>query len=104
MAAKTMTLPQALQHAATAVYMDLQNAPALFDLAVEYHTRKGLKADLAKGTTRDRDGWRSAFTAYDWAHLYEGAPHFAYFDFFRPALLNAVSRLQRGLPVDGREE
>lgn len=93
----TITLAQAMEAAATAVYLDRQKAPALFDKAIEHHVARGLRADVAKGTTRDRDGWRSGFVAYDWAATYEEAPHFVYWDFFRPAILNSVSRLERGL-------
>lgn len=99
---KTITLDQAMQLSDTVVYLDKQKAdkqygPGLFDQAVKHHVKRGLRADIKAGTTRDRDGIKSRFVDYDWADQYQDAPHFVWFDFFLPAILNSCSRLSRGL-------
>lgn len=93
-----ITLDQAMAASPTIVYLDRQKwGGELFDKAVEHHRRRKLRADIEKGSTRDVDGWRSQFTAYDWGHEYADAPHHIYFDFFRGTVNNSCSRIQRGL-------
>lgn len=97
-----ITLNQAMIAAGTAVYLDKLKAdkqfgPGLFDKAVEHHVKRGLRADIKAGITRDREGIKSRFVNYNWAAQYQNAPHFVWFDFFRPAILNSCSRLSRGL-------
>lgn len=101
MTMKTVTLRQALELAAQGAYMDAHNKGAdhaqRMAQAREYHEKRGLRANVATGTVRDCDGVCSQFTAYDWAHTYEDAPHFIYWDFFLPILANSADRLRRGL-------
>ena len=68
----------------------------LFDKALAHHEKRGLVADIDAGTTRDRDGIRSQFTAYDWSDTYKADPGAIYFDFFRPAICNSCDRTRRG--------
>lgn len=100
--AHIVTLAQAMESAATAVYLDRQKANeqfgrGLFDKAVAHHIRRNLRANLKTGETLDCDGWRGRFTAYDWAQVYDSAPHHVYFDFLRGHVMNSASRLSRGL-------
>lgn len=69
----------------------------LFNKALAHHEKRQLVANLETGTTRDRDGVRSQFTAYDWADTYKADPGAIYFDFFRPAISNSCDRMRRGL-------
>lgn len=99
---KTISLPEAMDSAATAVYQDRikadqQFGKGLYDQAVIHHTKRNLRANVTLGGTKDRDGFCSQFVDYTWSHVYDEAPHHVYFDFFRPSLLNSVSRLSRGL-------
>ena len=95
---KIMTLKQALDHAAADVFCTRQKYGKdawAFDQSVEYWTKRNLLADIEAGTTKDRDGQRSRFTAYDWAHVYEEMPHAVFHDFFRGDICNAAGRLLR---------
>lgn len=97
-----ITLQQAMDVAATTVYLDRrkfdeQFGPGLFDKAVEHHTKKRLRADIETGTTYRERGWVAQFVSYDWEDHYKDAPHFVWFDFFLPIIGNSVSRMSRGL-------
>lgn len=69
----------------------------LFEQAVEHHRRRGLTADVKKGTTRDKDGQNSVYPGYDWADRYTTHKGHIWFDFFRGFVVNSASRLSRGL-------
>lgn len=100
--ARCVTLSEAMSAAGTAVYLDRRQAdeqfgPGLFDTAIEHHTALRLRADIVRGTTRNRHGLTSRWVNYDWADTYVEAPHFVWFDYFRPFILNSCSRMARGL-------
>ena len=99
---RIVTLNEAMDAAATAVHLDRQRADrqfgaGLFDRAVAHHRKLDLRANITRGTTQDRRGQQSRYIAYDWAHVYDGAPHSIWQDFFRGAILNSCSRMARGL-------
>jgi hypothetical protein len=99
---KIVTLNEAMDAAATAVYVDRKKADqqfgvGLFDKAVAHHNNLGLRANISKGTTRNKRGQQSKYVNYDWAHVYEDAPHFIWYDFFRGVIMNSCSRMARGL-------
>ncbi|WP_369662012.1 hypothetical protein [Variovorax sp. V15] len=93
------TLPQALALADPSEIAENRSifGSDLFAQAVEAQTRNGLRADIVKGSTRDRDGFRSQFIAYDWEATYRENPSHIWSDYFRPAVMNSASRMQRGL-------
>lgn len=98
MSTRVVTLAEAMEHAATAVYLCRQKwGDEVFDAAVKHHTARRLRADVEAGTTTDTVGVRSRFADYDWAATYTDAPHFVWFDFFRGEIENSCSRIQRGL-------
>jgi hypothetical protein len=94
-----LTFDQAAEHAATEFYTLRQRAthPEAFDCAVESMRAERHVADTATGTVRNRDGFVSAFTGYDWAAQYDDTPNHVFYDFFRGALMNKYSRILRGL-------
>ena len=99
---RRVTLSQAMNLAPACVgearaAMDSRFGAGLFDKATEHHEARGLVANLQAGTTRDRDGNRSSFTAYTWADHYTANPDQVWFDFFRGHVCNSVSRMARGL-------
>lgn len=95
---KIISLNHAMESAATAVYLDRQKIGGdIFDKAVAHHSALRLVADIEKGSTKNRHGFVSQFAGYDWQKVYEDAPHFVYFDFFRPAILNSCGRIDRGM-------
>jgi ferredoxin-like protein FixX len=69
----------------------------LFDKAVEHHAKRGLRADLVLGVTRDREGVQSRFLDYTWASAYTRNPGHIWYDFFCGPVMNSVSRMARGL-------
>jgi hypothetical protein len=71
--------------------------PEYWDKAVAHHEKRKLRADIAEGTTRDCDGWKSGFVGYDWSHEYQDRKEWIFYDFFRGFICNSVSRMARGL-------
>lgn len=93
-----VTVPEAMRLAPDSVAKDRQQWGAeLYDKAVAHHTARRLMADTKKGRTRDRDGFHSQYVSYDWADTYVAHPDHIYFDFFKGAVCNSCSRMQRGL-------
>jgi len=76
---------------------DEQFGAGLFDKAVAHHNNLRLRANTSNGTTLDKYGETSRFTNYDWAHVYEDAPHLIWHDFFSGTIMNSCSRMARGL-------
>jgi hypothetical protein len=74
--------------------------PGLFDRAIAHHAARQLRADVAAGVTRDREGIRARFVSWtpeDLAgHVDRRGAH-VWFDFFRGHVLNSCSRMARGL-------
>jgi len=97
-----VTIDEILDAAAEAVHLDRQEADlqfgaGLFDKAIAHHKKLKLRANILKGTTRNKRGQQSRCLDYDWAHVYDGAPHLVWSDFFRGAVMNSCSRMARGL-------
>lgn len=69
------------------------------EAACAHHKARNLRADVAKGTTADRDGNRSRFVSWseEDAARYEGMPGWVFHDFFRGDIANSCSRIERGL-------
>lgn len=99
---KIVTLTEAMDAApedvrADRAMADRQFGVGLFDRAVAHHSKLRLRANITRGTTHDSRGQRSRYIAYDWAHVYDGAPHHIWHDFFRGSIMNSCSRMARGL-------
>lgn len=94
-----ITFEQSIEQSATEFYLLRQRAIDVdaFDRATEAMRAERYVVDITKGIVRNRNGFVSSFTNYDWAHEYGAAPHFVFYDFFRGLLLNKYDRNLRGL-------
>ncbi len=97
---QTITLEQAIYHAAQGAWMDAHNKgqdhAQRMQQAREHWNRRKLTANIDTGTVRDRDGVVAQFTAYDWADNYTENPAHIYFDFFASVVRNSADRIRRG--------
>lgn len=93
------TFEESMQKSATEFYLLRQSAEnkEAFDKAVEWMSKKKFIADIENGTVRNKDGFVSQFTNYVWSKDYFDNPHFIFYDFFRPNLMNKYSRIIRGV-------
>ena len=94
-----VTFDQALALSATEFHLLRERAAQrdAFDRAVERMRAERWACDPSTGTVRNRGGVRAQFTAYDWGAEYVAHPHFIFYDFFRPHLMNTYSRIVRGI-------
>jgi hypothetical protein len=101
-AMKIVTLNEAMDAApedvrAYRARADEQFGAGLFDKAVAHHNNLRLRANISNGTTQDKHGQKSKYIDYNWAHVYEDAPHLIWHDFFSGTIMNSCSRMARGL-------
>lgn len=94
-----ITFEQSINYAFDEVYA-LQNSvedKEAFQKARQWMNAQAYSCDIAKGSTRSKEGNQSQFTGYNWAEHYETHKHHIFYDFFKGALMNKYSRIVRGI-------